>query len=96
MGRDMCVCAGVGGGRKAINIQWTGERRKEGKGELRMVFCLCVLCPLCLYRSTSCLFILFICLSFSFSPQSPKHLVGTPPFSPSHHKATALNCSFSS
>lgn len=68
-----------GGGMKAINIQRLGEREEGGqRGTEDGILLLCVLHPVFLYHSTTCLFILFIYLSFFMFSQSPSHLVWTP------------------
>lgn len=98
----MCVRmgGGEGGGMKAINIQRLGEREEGGqRGTEDGILLLCVLHPVFLYHSTTCLFILFIYLSFFMFSQSPSHLVWTPhPFHttpPPHPHPTKPHCSSS-
>lgn len=86
----MCVRVGGWGGwgveaEKPLTFNGRVRERKEGKGELRMPFSLSGLLPVFLYRSTTCLSILFIYLSlfFSFSLNRPHIWFGpTPPCPP--------------
>lgn len=101
----MCARMGGGeGGMKAINIQRLGEREEGGqRGTEDGILLLCVLHPVFLYHSTTCLFILFIYLSFLCSLNHPHIWFGPPtPSTPLHAHtptltnptAAALQCSF--
>lgn len=97
----ICVCVWGGGeAEKPLTFSSRVRERKEGKGELRMAFSHSVLLPVFLYRSTTCLFILFIYLSsFHFlsitltSGLHPPQNTHPPPPSKSP-LATALQCCF--
>lgn len=86
----ICVCVGGGGeAEKSLTFSGRVRERKEGKGELRMAFSHSVLLTAFLYRSTTCLFILFIYLS-SFHFLSIALTCGSDPHPSSKSPLTAL------